>query len=191
MFSLAYYCGREAVTGMKDLESRSKKEDVTRNAFKKLEGLHLPSLLQKVCAHMNLKDSTLRSTQNYIDALITEQWVIFHLDHPDNKQYVNQTAGMRQCRSFSARGLAHSTIFFTSVQLPMRRSDRSRSTKHDATENWAGKFGLLGGGKKYEVSVAVAKVEDIDRCTSVADWLQGRTSITADAGRAETTAKED
>ena len=101
-----------------------KKEDVTRNAFRKLEGLHLPSLLQNVCAHMNLKDSTLRTTQNYIDALITEQWVIFHLDHPDNKPYVNQTAGMRQGRSFSARGLAHSTTFFTSVQLPMRRSDQ-------------------------------------------------------------------
>ena len=92
---------------MKNLESKSRKEDVTRNALKKLEGLHLPNLLQKVCAHMNLKDSTLRSTQNYIDALITEQWVIFHLDHPENKQYVHQTAGMRQCRSFGARGLTH------------------------------------------------------------------------------------
>ena len=87
---------------MKNLENKIKKEDVTRNAFKKQEGLHLPSLLQKVCAHMNLKDSTLRTTQNYIDALIMEQWVIFHLDHPVNKQYFNRTAGMRQCRSFSA-----------------------------------------------------------------------------------------
>ena len=49
---------------MKNLESKSRKKDVTRNAFKKLEGLHLPSLLQKICAHMNLKDSTLRSTKN-------------------------------------------------------------------------------------------------------------------------------
>ena len=117
---------------MKNLESKSKKEDVTRNAFKKLEGLHLPSLLQKVCAHMNLKDSTLHSTQNYIDALITEQWVIFHLDHPDNKHYVNQTAGMRQCRSFSTRGLAHSTTFFTSLQLLMRRSEQK-------SQHWAGR----------------------------------------------------
>ena len=121
---MAYYCDREAVTGMKNLESKSKKEDVTRNAFKKLEGLHLPSLLQKVCAHMNLKDWTLGTTKNYIDALITEQWVTFHLDHPDNKDYVNQTAGMRQFRSFSARGLAQSTTFFTSAQLPMRRSEQ-------------------------------------------------------------------
>ena len=37
----------------------------------------------------------------------------------------------------------------------------------------------------------LAKIEDIDQCTSVADWGQGRTSITADAGRAETIAKED
>ena len=118
---------------MKNLESKSRKEEGTRNAFKKLEGLHLPSLLQKVCAHMNLKDSTLRSTQNYIDAPITEQWVIFRLDHPDKKQYVNQTAGMRQCRSFSARGLAHSTTFFTSIQLPMRRSEQK--SQHWARHN--------------------------------------------------------
>ena len=118
---------------MKNLKSKSRKEEVTRNAFKKLEGLHLPSLLQKIFAHMNLKDSTLRSTQNHIDALITEQWVIFHLDHPDNKQYVNQTGGMRQCRSFSARGLAHSTTFFTSIQLPMRRFEQK--SQHWARRN--------------------------------------------------------
>ena len=109
---------------MKNLETKSRKEEVKSNAFKKLEGLHLPSLLQKVCAHMNLKDSTLRTTENYIDAQITDQWVMFHLDHPDNKQYVNQTAGMHQCRGFSARGLAHSTNAFASVQLPMRRSEQ-------------------------------------------------------------------
>ena len=118
---------------MKNLEAKSRKEEVTRNASRKLEGLHLPSLLQKVCAHMNPKDSTLRGTQNYIAAQITEQWVIFHLDHPDNKQYVNQTAGLRQCRSFSARGLAHSTIFFTSVQLPMPRSEQK--SQHLARRN--------------------------------------------------------
>ena len=109
---------------MKSLDSKSKKEDVTRNAFKKLEELHLPSLLQKVCAHMNLKESTIHSTQTYIDAFNTEQWVTFHLDHPDNKDFVNQTAGMRPFRSFSARGLAHSTSFFTYAQLPMRRSEQ-------------------------------------------------------------------
>ena len=133
IFSLAYYCGREAVTGMRNLENKSRKDEVTRNAFKKLEGLHLPSLLRKVCAHMNLRDSTLRTTQNYIDAQITDQWVTFHLDHPDNKQYVNQTAGMRQCRSFSARGLAHSTTVFTSVQLPMQRSEQK--SQHLAHRN--------------------------------------------------------
>ena len=47
IFSLAYYRGRHAVTGMKNLESKSKREDVTRNAFKKLEGLHLPIFCRK------------------------------------------------------------------------------------------------------------------------------------------------
>ena len=109
---MAYYCGRDAVTGMKNFESRSKKVEVTRNAFKKVEGLHLQSFLQKVCAHMHLKESTLRSTQTYIDALVTEH-------HADNKDSVNQTAGMRRFCSFRARGLAHSTTVFTSAQLQM------------------------------------------------------------------------
>ena len=123
---------------MKNLETKSRKEEVTRNALKKLKGLHLPSLLQKVCAHMNLKDSTLRTSQNYIDAQITEQWVIFHLDLPDNQKYFNQTAGMRQCRSFGARGIGHATTFFTSVQLPMLGSEQKK--QHWALRNR--KFGL-------------------------------------------------
>ena len=118
---------------MKNLETKSRKEEVRRNAFKKLEGLHLPSLLRKVCAHMNLKDSTLRTTQNYIDAQITDPCVFFYLHHLDNKQYVNQTADMRQCRSFSARGLAHSTTVFASVQLLMRRSEQK--SQHWARRN--------------------------------------------------------
>ena len=73
---------------------------------------------------MNLKESTIRSTQTYIDTLITEQWVTFHVDHPDNRDFVNQTAGMGRFRNFSARGLAHSTSFFTSAQLPMGRSEQ-------------------------------------------------------------------
>ena len=109
---------------MKNLESESKKEDVTRNAFKKLEGRDLPVLLQKLWGHMNLKERTIRSTQTYIAVLITEQWVTSHLHHPDNKDFVNQTAGMRWFRSFNARGLAHSTTSLTSAQLPMRRSEQ-------------------------------------------------------------------
>ena len=66
IFTLAYYCGRDAVTGMKNLESTSNNKDVTRNAFKRLERLHLPRLLHKVCAHTNLKESTIQSTKTYI-----------------------------------------------------------------------------------------------------------------------------
>ena len=73
---------------------------------------------------MNLKESTIRSTQTYIDALITEQLVTFHLDYPDKKDFINQTAGMCQFRSFNARGIVHSTGFCTSAQLPMRRAEQ-------------------------------------------------------------------
>ena len=55
-----------------NLEGKSRKKDVIRNVFKKPEGLHLPSLLQKVFAHMNLKDATIHSIQAHIDAMITE-----------------------------------------------------------------------------------------------------------------------
>ena len=176
---------------MKNLENKSKKEDVTRNAFKKLEGLHLPSLLQKFCAHINLKDSTLRTTQNYIDALITEQWVFSIL----TVRTISSMSTRRQvCVSVAASVRESSRTQQPFSHLYSCRCEdpsRSRSAGHDATEHWAGKLGLLGGGKKYEVPVAVGKVEDVDQCTSVADWGQGRTWITADAGRAETTAKED
>ena len=99
---MAYYCGHHAVNGIKNPEGKSRKEDVTSNAFRKLEGLHLPTLLQKVCVNKKVEDATIRSTQSKIDVLITEQWVTHHLDHPDDKDFVNQTAGMRRFRSFIA-----------------------------------------------------------------------------------------
>ena len=71
---------------------------------------------------------------------------------------------------------------------PCEDPSRSRSTGHDAIKYWPGNLGLLTGCNKYEVSVAVAKMEDVDQSTSVADCGQGRTSITTDAGRAETSA---
>ena len=62
--------------------------------------------------------------------MITKQWVTFHLDDPDNEDFFNQTAGMRRLRSFSARGLAHSTGFFTSAHPAMQISEES-------SQHWA------------------------------------------------------
>ena len=135
---------------MKIPESRSKKEDVSRNAFNKLEGLHLPSLLQKFCAHINLKESTLCSTQYYIDAFITEQWVKFRLDHSDNKDFVNQTAGMCRLRSFSARGPAYPTTFFTSAQLQMRRSEQKSQLWARRNGRLAWEIGVIGKRQKVQ-----------------------------------------
>ena len=101
---------------------------------KKLYGLDLPSSLEKVSAHMKMKDATIRSTQVQINMLIMEQWVTFHLDQSDNKDFVNQTAGMRQFRSYSARGLAHATsIFATSPQLLMQNFEQK--SQHCARRN--------------------------------------------------------
>ena len=179
------------MTGTRNLGGKSRKEDVTRKAFKKLEGLHLPSSLQKVCALMNLKDATIQNTQSQIDALITEQWVTFHLDHLDNKDFVNQTAGMRRSHSCSARGLTHSPASYSHLQsCRCEGSNTSCSTRHIATEDWPGKLGLMRTRKRFQEPVAVAKVENVDRCTSVADWGQRSTSVTAAAVSAETTARE-
>ena len=53
-----------------------------------------------------------------------------------------------------------------------------------------GNCGFWGRRKKLEVPVAVAKLENVDRCTPVADWGQGSTTVTADPVRGETFAKE-
>ena len=58
---------------------------------------------------------------------------------------------------------------------------RRRNSGHNATEDWPGKLGIFGSCKEFQVPVAVAKVKNVDRCTSVADWGQGSTSVTADA----------
>ena len=128
---MAYYWDMDAVNGIKNLESRSKKDEIPRSAFKKLEGTQIPSLLQKVFAHTNLQDATIRSTQAHIDMLITEQWVKFHLEHPDNKEFVSQIACMRQFCGYTARGLALSaSTFFTFAWLPMRKLERK-------SQHWA------------------------------------------------------
>ena len=74
---------------MRNLEGKGRNEDVTRSAIRNLEGLHVFNFLQKVCAHMNLKDATIQSTQADIDVLSTEQWVTFHLDYPDDNDFGN------------------------------------------------------------------------------------------------------
>ena len=182
----------DAVNGMRKLEGWSTKEEVRRGAFRKLEGLHLPSLLQKVCAHTNLKDATIRSTQAHIHTLTTEQWGTFHLDHPDNKDFVIHSAGMRQFCSYSVRRLAQSTgIYFSHLHsCRCKNCSRSCSSGHVAAEDWTRKLGVLGRRQNLEVPAAVAKVEKVDRCTSVADWKQGSGSVTADHLRAERTSEE-
>ena len=151
---------------MKNLESKSRKDDVTRNAFKKLEGLHLPSFLKKVCAHMNLKESTIRSTHTYIDALITERRVT---SHPSNRRY----ASVWQLRCVRARALNRLLHICTAADAKIRAEVAALGTTRLKTR--------LGN---------VGKVEDVDQCTSVADSGRGSSSVTANAVRAEATAKE-
>ena len=96
---------------------------------------------------------------------------------------------MSQLQCVRARALNHLFHICTAADAKIQAEVAALGTTQLKIR--LGNLRLLGGRKKYEVPVAVAKVEDVDQCTSVADWGQGRTSVSANAGRVETTAKED
>ena len=81
-----YYAGINASKGLKQLHEKGEK--VSKNAPKKLEGIISPEFYKKVAAQMQDERTTLQWLQKLIDTIIIEQWVMMHLDHPQNIQYV-------------------------------------------------------------------------------------------------------
>ena len=90
---------------------------------------------------MNLKGWTIRSSQSQIDALITEQWVTFHLDHPDNKVFVNPTAGMRGFAASVREGSCTHPQFFhiytaADAKIPAKVAAPGTSQMKIGLGNW-------------------------------------------------------
>ena len=67
---------------------------MSKNALKKLEGIIFPELYKKVAAEMQDERTTLQSLQKSIDTIIIEQWLMMHLGHPQNIQYVRPEKGV-------------------------------------------------------------------------------------------------
>ena len=84
--TFAYYAGPEAVKGLQKFHN--KREKVTQNALKKLDGILLPEFYKKVAEEMQEKKTTLKSLQNSFDDIILEQWVSMHLDHPQKESFI-------------------------------------------------------------------------------------------------------
>ena len=61
---------------------------MSKNWLRKLEGIIFPEFYKKVAAKMQDERTTLQSLQKSINTIIIEQWVMMHLDHPQNIQYV-------------------------------------------------------------------------------------------------------
>ena len=90
--TFAYYAGPEAV---KDLQKfHEKREEVTKNALKKLDGIRMLEFYKKVAAEMQKEKATLKSLQKSFHDMILEQWASMHLDHPHNGQYVRPKKGV-------------------------------------------------------------------------------------------------
>ena len=71
-----------------------KGERVSKNALRKPEGIIFPDFYKKVAAQRQDERTTLQSLQKSIDTIIIEQWVMMHLDHRQNIQYVQPDKGM-------------------------------------------------------------------------------------------------
>ena len=71
-----------------------KGERISNNTLKKLEGIIVPEFYKKVAAEMQDERTTLQSLQKWIDTIIITDWVIMHLDHPQNIQYFQPEKGV-------------------------------------------------------------------------------------------------
>ena len=87
----AYYACPDAVKGLQKFHD--KEEKVSKNALRKLEGVILPEFYKTVAAEMQEEKTTLKSLRKSFDAIILEQWVSLHLDHPGSGQYVRPEKG--------------------------------------------------------------------------------------------------
>ena len=107
--TFAYYAGPEFVKGLQKFHDKGEK--VTKNALRKLDGILLPDFYRKVAEVMQEEKTTLKSLPNSIDDIILDQWVLMHLDHLHNGQYVRPEKGVYRRRDVgSASALVRRTF---------------------------------------------------------------------------------
>ena len=111
--TFAYCAGPEAVKGLQKFHD--KREEVTKNALKKLDGILLPEFYHKVAEVMQEEKTTLQSLQNSFDDIILEHWVSMHLDHPHNGQYVRPEKGLYHQRDVGSISASVRRTFSISV----------------------------------------------------------------------------
>ena len=90
--TFAYYAGQDAVDGLKATDER--REKLTKNSLKKLEGIMYPEYYKKVAMALQEPRTTVRSLQNEMDTSTTQQWVMMHLNQPNNGDSVLPKRGV-------------------------------------------------------------------------------------------------
>ena len=71
-----------------------KGQNVTKNSWKKLEGIILPEFYKKVASVMQDSQRSPQSLQKSTNTIIIDQRVMMHLDHPNNSHYVRAHKGV-------------------------------------------------------------------------------------------------
>ena len=111
--TFAYYAGPEAVKGLQKFHDKGEK--VRKKALKKLDGILLPEFYNKVAQVMQEEKTTLKSLQNSFDDIILGQWVLMHLEHPHNGQYVRPEKGVYHRRDVGCISASVRRTFSISV----------------------------------------------------------------------------
>ena len=143
--TFAYYASPHAVQGLQRLHEKG--ERVSKNALKKLDGIIIPPFYNKVAAEMRDERTTLQPLQKSIDTIIIEHWVMMHLDHPQNIQYVRPEKGVcianKACVVFPHGCVSASPFVFLSHRHAHPR--RSCSTREASIEGDSWYMGQLAG----------------------------------------------
>ena len=137
----AYYAAPGAVKGSRRLHEKGQK--VSKTLLKKLEGIIFPEFYKIVATEMQDERRTLQSLPKSIGTILVEQWVMMHLDHPNNIQYVRPEKAKK-----ALVVLPHSCIFPSPIIFLSKRHahpPRGCSTREASLGGDSWYMGLLEG----------------------------------------------
>ena len=90
--TFAYYGRQDAVEGLKTMDERGQK--LTTKSLKKLEGVMYPEFYKNVAFAMQEPGTIVQSLNKQIDTILSQQWVIIHLDHAHHGEWVIRAKGV-------------------------------------------------------------------------------------------------